>query len=69
MLAAPLLSLFLFGLGCQLLLAYVLDDDQQLILDGESVQDFLASMDHLIAPLLTPLSFMMTFRLARAAVR
>ena len=62
MLISPLLALFLFGLGWQLLFVYGLDD-------ASDVQEFLASLDDLITPLLTPLSFLLTFRLGRAAVR
>jgi len=62
MLISPLLALFLFGLGWQILFVYGLDD-------ASDVQEFLASLDDLITPLLTPLSFLLTFRLGRAAVR
>eukprot|EP00571_Detonula_confervacea_P015979 CAMPEP_0172306774 /NCGR_PEP_ID=MMETSP1058-20130122/7776_1 /TAXON_ID=83371 /ORGANISM="Detonula confervacea, Strain CCMP 353" /LENGTH=455 /DNA_ID=CAMNT_0013018761 /DNA_START=464 /DNA_END=1831 /DNA_ORIENTATION=+ len=63
MILAPLLSLFLWGLGWQLLFVYGLKDDVN------DVQEYLASLDYLITPLLTPLSFMLTYRLGRAAIR
>ncbi|KAL7526119.1 hypothetical protein ACHAXR_002380 [Thalassiosira sp. AJA248-18] len=62
MLIAPLLALLLWGLGWQLSFVYGFKDQ------GTS-QEFLSSMDDLITPLLTPLSFLLTFRLGRAAVR
>ena len=61
MLITPLLALFLWGLGWQLIFVYA---DEE----GE-VQDTLASLEPLITPLLTPLAFLLTFRLGRAAVR
>jgi len=61
MVIPALLALLLFGLGWQLLFFYA---------DGDGeVQEYLASLDELITPLITPLSFMLTFRLGRAAVR
>mmetsp|Transcript_38309 Transcript_38309/g.92396 ORF Transcript_38309/g.92396 Transcript_38309/m.92396 type:complete len:478 (+) Transcript_38309:290-1723(+) len=68
MLITPLLSLFLWGLAWQLLFFYGLKDDN-IYKEISDVQEYLASMDDLITPLLTPLSFMLTFRLGRAAVR
>ncbi|KAL7539547.1 hypothetical protein ACHAWF_006441 [Thalassiosira exigua] len=62
MLVAPLLLLLSWGLGWQLLFVYGLDGTSQ-------VRELLATMDDLIAPLLSPLSFLLTFRLGRAAVR
>ena len=61
MLIAPLLMLLLWGLGWQIIFVY--------ISDGSGVQEFLASIDRLVVPILTPLSFLLTFRLGRAAVR
>lgn len=68
MLITPLLSLLLWGIGWQLLFMYGLNDEH---VDDEisGVQEYLASIDDLITPLLTPLSFMLTFRLGRAAIR
>ena len=61
MLVAPLLILLCWSLGWQLLFVY--------ISEGNQVQDLLASIDQLVMPILTPLSFLLTFRLGRAGVR
>jgi len=61
MLMMPLLILLLWGLGWQLLFVYSYET-------GE-IQAFIASIDQLVVPILTPLSFLLTFRLGRAAVR
>lgn len=61
MIIAPLLMLFLWGLCWQILFAS--------ISSASDVQEFLASIDRLVVPILTPLSFLLTFRLGRAAVR
>ena len=61
MLVTPLLTLLLWGLCWQLLFAYADESNK--------TQEYLASIDHLVLPILTPLSFLLTFRLGRAAVR
>lgn len=61
MLVAPLLMLLIWGLGWLLVFAYADESNE--------VQDYLASLDNLVLPILTPLSFLLTFRLGRAAVR
>ena len=61
MLVAPLLALFLWGVGWQLLFFHGVAT--------EDARDLLESMEDLITVLLTPLSFLLTFRLGRAAVR
>lgn len=61
MLVTPLLMLLCWSLGWQLLFIYISEDNK--------VQDLLVSIDKLIIPMLTPLSFLLTFRLGRAAVR
>ena len=66
MMIAPLVTLFIWGLGWQLLFYFGEKYDNGHIIH---LQDYLISLDELITPLLTPLSFLMTFRLGRAAVR
>ncbi|KAL9191351.1 hypothetical protein ACHAXT_001057 [Thalassiosira profunda] len=63
MLVSPLLSLLLWGVGWQLLFVLWLDDR------NSDVREQIAALDDLITPLLIPLSFLLTFRLGRAAVR
>ena len=57
MLVVPLISLFLWGLGWRLLFAFGKDNEQI-----NNIQGYLADIDELVTPLLTPLSFLMTFR-------
>lgn len=61
MLVAPLGMLLLWGVGWQMLFVYAFENDNK--------QEYLASLDRLVSPILTPLSFLLTFRLGRAAVR
>ena len=63
MLIAPLIILLVWGVGWQLLFVYIFDEEES------GVQEFLASMSDLVTPILLPLSFLLTFRLSRAAVR
>ena len=68
MMIMPLITLFFWGLGWQLLFHYGVKSE--IIYQGVTdLQDYLSSMEELVIPLLTPLSFMLTFRLGRAAVR
>ena len=66
MLVAPLVSLFLWGLGWQLVFRYGSKEEGAYI---DDVLDYLVSIESLIRPLITPLSFLLVFRLGRAAVR
>jgi hypothetical protein len=68
MLVAPLVSLFFWGLCWQLLFWYGPKDESAYI-DVTDVQEYFISIESLIDPLLTPLSFLLVFRLGRAAVR
>jgi hypothetical protein len=61
MLIAPLASLFLWGLGWQLFFFFGSK--------SESAQEYLVSIETLVEPLITPLAFLLVFRLGRAAVR
>lgn len=61
MMIAPLFALLLWGIAWQLAFVF--------IPEGSHFQLVLAEMDDLITPLITPLSFLLTFRLGRAAVR
>lgn len=65
MIVAPLSALTLWGLGWQLFFHFGVTKNGDIV----HLQDYLSAMNDLIAPLLTPLSFMLTFRLARAAIR
>jgi hypothetical protein len=66
MLVAPLASLFLWGLGWQLVFWYGSKEEGAYI---DDVQDYLVSIESLITPLITPLSFLLVFRLNRSSVR
>ena len=66
MMSVPLIMFFLWGLVWQLLFYFGEKNGSNEIVD---MQEYLAEMDALITPLLTPLSFLMTFRLGRAAIR
>ena len=66
MLVAPLVSLFLWGLGWQLVFWFGSKEEGAYI---DDVQDYLVSIESLITPLITPLSFLLVFRLGRSAVR
>lgn len=61
MLFSPLLLLLCWGAGWQLVFVYADTSNE--------IQNNLASLDRLVLPILTPLSFLLTFRLGRAAVR
>ncbi len=63
MLVAPLVLLFLWGLGWWIIFYYDWIDS------NGAFQEYMASQSGLVNPLVTPLSFLMTFRLGRAAVR
>ena len=63
MLAVPLTSLFIWDLAWWFIFSKGLID-----MEGK-FQDDVASLAGLVDPLLTPLSFLLTFRLGRAAVR
>jgi hypothetical protein len=63
MLLAPLVLLFLWGLGWWIIFYYDWIDS------NGAFQEYMASQSGLVNPLVTPLSFLMTFRLGRAAVR
>jgi len=63
MLALPLLYFFLWGL-----LWWIIFFNDWIDADGK-FQEYVASLSGLVDPLVTPLSFLMTFRLGRAAVR
>ncbi|KAL7511938.1 hypothetical protein ACHAXN_010042 [Cyclotella atomus] len=60
MVFSPLLLLLCWGVGWQLIFVYT---------DDNEIHDYLASLQHLVLPILTPLSFLLTFRMGRAAVR
>ena len=62
MLVAPLTLLFLWGLAW-----WILFDSNWIDSEG-TFQQRMATQTGLVNPLLTPLSFLMTFRMARAAV-
>jgi len=72
MVLAPLISLFLWGLVWSLLFlrlessSYYNENVSRYV---STTQHFFEAKDNLITPLLTPLSFLLTFRLARSAVR
>ncbi|KAL3809403.1 hypothetical protein ACHAXA_004584, partial [Cyclostephanos tholiformis] len=68
MLVAPLLSLFLWGLGWQLFFLYG-PKNEGAYTDVTDVQEYLVSIETLVEPLITPLAFLLVFRLGRAAVR
>lgn len=63
MLVAPLILLLLWGIGWWLIFFHGWID-----MDG-TFQAYMASQTSLVDPLITPLSFLMTFRLGRAAIR
>jgi len=77
MITTPLFVLLLWGLAWQIFFLYALGGDARfgtLYAEefGTPTNDFqvvIASLQALIDPLVTPISFMMTFRMARAAVR
>ncbi len=62
MLVAPIMLLFLWGLAW-----FILFDSNWIDSEG-TFQQRMATQTGLVNPLLTPLSFLMTFRMARAAV-
>ena len=68
----PLLALLLWGLGWQLLFIFLDKGDsfsEQLNSNVSDLQHLLSSIDSLISQLITPVSFLLTFRLGRAAIR
>lgn len=62
MLVTPLILLFLWGLGW-----WIIFDSNWIEIIG-AFQERMATQTGLVNPLLTPLSFLMTFRMARAAI-
>lgn len=68
MLVTPLISLFFWGLGWLLLFSYG-PHDEDAIIDVTDVKEYLVSIELLITPFLTPISFLLVFRLSRSAVR
>jgi hypothetical protein len=68
MLIAPLASLFLWGLGWQLFFFFG-SKSEGAYTDVAVVQEYLVSIETLVEPLITPLAFLLVFRLGRAAVR
>jgi ABC-type multidrug transport system fused ATPase/permease subunit len=72
MIISPLLALLLWGLGWQLLFIFLPKGDSYNEKIGSYVSDLqhtLSSVDDLISNLITPVSFLLTFRLGRAAIR
>ena len=68
----PLLALLLWGVGWQLLFIYLDKGEsynEQINAHVSDLQHLLASIDSLISQLITPVSFLLTFRLGRAAIR
>lgn len=68
----PLLALLLWGVGWQLLFIFLDKGEsynEQLNAHVSDLQHLLASIDSLISQLITPVSFLLTFRLGRAAIR
>lgn len=64
MLVAPLILLFLWGLGW-----WIIFDSNWIEIEAmNAFQERMATQNGLVNPLLTPLSFLMTFRMARAAI-
>ncbi len=68
MLVAPLVSLFLWDVGWQLFFFYG-SKNEGAYTYVTVVQEYLVSIETLVEPLLTPLAFLLVFRLGRAAVR
>ena len=71
MVLAPLISLFLWGLTWSLLFLRLDSSshyNENVSRYVSTTQHFFEAKDALITPLLTPLSFLLTFRLARSAV-
>ena len=68
MLVTPLSSLFIWGLSWHLLFWYGTEYNQMKF-DVTDVREYLVSMEKLIGPLITPISFLLVFRLGRSAVR
>ena len=60
MLVVPLVALLLWGIFWELLFLYAPD---------EGLRDTVSAWGQLIDPLLVPMSFLMVFRLTRAAIR
>ena len=72
MILSPLLALLLWGLGWQLLFMFLPKGDSynEVIGTYESdLQRTLSSVNDLISTLVTPVSFLLVFRLGRAAIR
>ncbi|KAL7426002.1 hypothetical protein ACHAXM_000261 [Skeletonema potamos] len=72
MIITPLLVLLLWGLGWQLLFIFLPKGDSYNEIIGSYVsnlQHTISSIDDLISKLITPVSFLLTFRLGRAAKR
>ncbi|KAL7465625.1 hypothetical protein ACHAXS_005939 [Conticribra weissflogii] len=77
MIFTPLLVLLLWGLVWQILFIYALGGEAKFGISyavefgnpTNDIQVAIASLQAMIDPLLTPISFMMTFRMARASVR
>jgi hypothetical protein len=68
----PLLALLLWGIGWQLLFIFLDKGEsynEQINAYVSDLQHLLASIDSLISQLITPVSFLLTFRLGRAAIR
>lgn len=74
MLVSPLIALFIWGLSWQLLFSFGpknKDEDDASFggVDVTNVEEYLISMEPMISPFLTPISFLLVFRITRAAVR
>jgi len=75
MLVSPLIALFVWGLSWQLLFSFgpkeSKDEDDASFggVDVTNVEEYLISMEPMISPFLTPISFLLVFRISRAAVR
>jgi predicted membrane chloride channel (bestrophin family) len=69
MLVSPLIALFIWGLCWQLLFSFGPKDVSSGGVDVTNVEEYLISMEPMISPFLTPISFLLVFRITRAAVR
>ena len=72
MIISPLLALLLWGLGWQLLFIFLPKGDSHNETINSYVSDLqntLSAVDDLISNLITPVSFLLTFRLGRGAIR